>query len=42
MGDVIRFPLCRRALMRASMIGSSPSWRRFWMPWRWAHYPWVA
>ena len=29
------------ALRRLGMIYNSPSWRRFFMPWRWAAYPWV-
>ena len=24
------------------MIATSPSWRRFWLPWRWLAYPFVS
>ena len=38
MGTVI--DMHNAALRRLGMIATSPSWRRYWLPWRWAAYPW--
>ena len=28
-------------LRHLGMIATSGSWRRWWLEWRWARYPWV-
>ena len=34
-------PNLSTTLRRCGMINTSPSWRRFWLPWRWRAYPWA-